>query len=73
MEFFSTFGGNPLAVTATNAVLDVIEWQKLQENAYETGKYLNHRLKTEILPFYDFVGDIRGMGLFQGLDIVKSK
>lgn len=34
MEFFSTFGGNPLAVTAISAVLDVIEWQKLQENAF---------------------------------------
>lgn len=30
MEFFSTYGGNPLAVTASSAVLDVIEWQKLQ-------------------------------------------
>jgi acetylornithine/succinyldiaminopimelate/putrescine aminotransferase len=30
MEFFSTFGGNPLAVTALNAVLDIINWQKLQ-------------------------------------------
>jgi acetylornithine/succinyldiaminopimelate/putrescine aminotransferase len=30
MEFFSTFGGNPMAVTATSAVLDVIAWQKLQ-------------------------------------------
>jgi len=30
MEYFSTFGGNPMAVTAVSAVLDVIEWQKLQ-------------------------------------------
>ena len=73
MEFFSTFGGNPMAMTATSAVLDVIDWQKLQENACETGKYLNKRLNEEILPFYDFVGDIRGIGLFQGIDVVKSK
>jgi 4-aminobutyrate aminotransferase-like enzyme len=45
----------------------------LQEGAKETGDYLNKRLKEEILPFYDFVGDIRGVGLFQGIDIVKSK
>ena len=45
MEFFSTFGGNPMAMTAVSAVLDVIEWQKLQENAKETGDYLNKRLK----------------------------
>ncbi len=62
-----------MAMTATISVLDVIEWQKLQENALETGLYLNKRLKEEILPYYDFVGDIRGVGLFQGIDIVKSK
>jgi len=44
MEFFSTYGGNPLAVTATSAVLDVIEWQKLQENARDTGVHLKKRL-----------------------------
>jgi 4-aminobutyrate aminotransferase-like enzyme len=45
----------------------------LQENAKETGDYLNRRLNEEILPHYDFVGDIRGVGLFQGIDIVHSK
>ena len=44
MEFFSTYGGNPLAVTASACVLDVIEWQKLQENAKETGIHLKKRL-----------------------------
>jgi ethanolamine-phosphate phospho-lyase len=72
IEFFSTYGGNPLAVTASSAVMDVIEWQKLQENARETGEYLKKRLTEEILP-YKNVGDIRGVGLFQGIDIVKSK
>jgi ethanolamine-phosphate phospho-lyase len=72
MEFFSTFGGNPLAMAASSAVMDVIEWQKLQENARETGAYLKKRLVEEILPFKN-VGDIRGVGLFQGIDIVKSK
>ncbi len=72
MQFFSTFGGNPLAVTAISAVLDVINWQKLQENAFETGKHLSKRLKEEILP-YEFVGDIRGLGLFQGIEIVTDK
>lgn len=72
MEFFSTYGGNPLAVTASTCVLDVIEWQKLQTNARETGAYLKKRLINEILP-YPCVGDIRGLGLFQGIDIVKNK
>lgn len=44
-----------MAATAVNSVLDVIEWQKLQSNAHETGKHLNKRLKEEILP-YNFVG-----------------
>jgi 4-aminobutyrate aminotransferase-like enzyme len=40
MEYFNTYGGNPLAVTATSAVLDIIKWQKLQESALKTGNYL---------------------------------
>ena len=50
----------------------MIDWQKLQENARETGIHLKKRLTEEILP-YKCVGDVRGMGLFQGIDIVKSK
>ena len=61
-----------MAVTATSAVLDVIKWQNLQENAKKTGDYLLERLTKEILPF-ECVGDVRGLGLFQGIDIVKSK
>ena len=72
MEYFNTYGGNPLAVTASAAVLDIIKWQKLQENALKTGVYLRERLQNEILPFAE-VGDVRGLGLFQGIDIVKSK
>ena len=49
----------------------MIHWQKLQQNAKETGDYLNERLQS--LKKYKFVGDIRGVGLFQGIDIVKSK
>jgi 4-aminobutyrate aminotransferase-like enzyme len=60
-----------MAVTATSAVLDVIECQKLQENAKEVGQYLFERLQS--LLKYEFVGDVRGRGLFQGIDIVKSK
>jgi len=49
----------------------VIEWQNLQENAKQTGRYLYERLQE--LYKYSFVGDVRGVGLFQGIDIVKSK
>ena len=64
IEYFSTFGGNPLACTAAEAVLDIITSDKLQENALRTGKYLS--LKLRALLDYPFVGDIRGVGLFQG-------
>lgn len=61
-----------MAVTATCAVMDVIEWLKLPEKAQEIGRHLNRRLKEEILEFA-CVGDIRGMGFFQGIDIVTDK
>ena len=40
IEFFSTFGGNPMAMAATCTVLDVIEEEKLQQNAFEVGQYM---------------------------------
>jgi ethanolamine-phosphate phospho-lyase len=71
IEYFNTFGANPMACTAAEAVIDIIRNQKLQENAVEVGEYLNGKLK-ELLRF-EQVGDVRGMGFFQGIDIVKSK
>jgi ethanolamine-phosphate phospho-lyase len=71
IEYFNTFGANPIACTAAEAVIDIIRKQKLQENATEVGDYLNGKLKG--LLRFEQVGDIRGMGFFQGIDIVKSK
>ncbi len=71
LQYFSYFGGNPLAVTAVSSVIDIIVWQKLQENAKQTGAYLSEQLQE--LKQYEFVGDVRGVGLFQGIDIVRSK
>jgi ethanolamine-phosphate phospho-lyase len=71
IEFFSTYGGNPMAMAATCTVLDVLEEEKLQQNALEVGNYLTRRIHE--LCQYPFVGDVRGVGLFQGIEIVKDR
>ena len=72
MEFFSSFGGNPVSCEIGLAVLGVIEDEQLQDNAFKMGQYiLNqwHRLKDK----YECIGDIRGVGLFLGIEFVRSR
>ncbi len=72
MEFFSTFGGNPVACAAGLAVLDVLEEEHLQENALRVGRHLMARVKT-LQEKYSLIGDVRGSGLFLGLDLVLDR
>lgn len=72
MEFFSTFGGNPVACAAGLAVLDVLEEEHLQENALQVGRYLVAQLKA-LQEKYALIGDVRGSGLFLGLDLVLDR
>jgi len=72
MEFFSTFGGNPVACAAGLAVLDVLEEEHLQENALRVGDYLMSGL-TELQTRHQLIGDVRGSGLFLGLDLVQDR
>ncbi|MGD0781922.1 MAG: aminotransferase class III-fold pyridoxal phosphate-dependent enzyme, partial [Candidatus Aminicenantales bacterium] len=72
MEYFNTYGGNPVACAAGLAVLDVIEEEGLQANALETGLYLQaglERLKEK----HAVIGDVRGRGLFIGLELVTDR
>lgn len=69
MEYFNTFGGNPVACTAGQAVLDVIERERLQENAFITGNRLKDGLK-KLKNKFPVIGDVRGMGLFLGVELV---
>ena len=62
----TTFGGNHLGCAAALAVLDVIEQEKLVDNAAEVGEYLMERLRNEQLPH---VVDVRGRGLMIGIDL----
>ena len=72
MEFFSTFGGNPVACAAGLAVLDVLEEEHLQENALQVGNYLIARLKS-LREKHVLIGDVRGSGLFLGVDLVLDR
>ena len=72
MEFFSTFGGNPVSCAAGLAVLDVLEEEHLQENALRIGDRLMVALK-ELQAHHPLIGDVRGSGLFLGLDLVQDR
>lgn len=72
MEFFSTFGGNPVSCAAGLAVLDVLEEEHLQENALRVGNYLIEGLK-ELQKRHALIGDVRGSGLFLGIDLVQDR
>jgi 4-aminobutyrate aminotransferase-like enzyme/Ser/Thr protein kinase RdoA (MazF antagonist) len=72
MEFFSTFGGNPVACAAGLAVLDVLEEEHLQEHALQAGAYLMRSLKA-LQERHTLIGDVRGSGLFLGIDLVLDR
>jgi 4-aminobutyrate aminotransferase-like enzyme/Ser/Thr protein kinase RdoA (MazF antagonist) len=72
MEFFSTFGGSPVACAAGLAVLDVLRDEKLQENARRVGHYLKNELLA-LQQKHRLIGDVRGSGLFLGVDLVADR
>jgi 4-aminobutyrate aminotransferase-like enzyme/Ser/Thr protein kinase RdoA (MazF antagonist) len=68
--YFNTFGGNPVSCAAGLAVLEVLEKEGLQRNALDVGEYLFERL-TALQSEYPVIGEVRGSGLHQGVEIVK--
>lgn len=68
----STFGANPVAVQAALATLEVIKKEKLLQNAKKMGE-LAMKVLNEFKSRYEIVGDVRGYGLFIGVEIVKNK
>jgi 4-aminobutyrate aminotransferase len=68
----STFGGNPVTATAAKAVIDFIDDHKLMINAAETGGYLRSHLD-ELKAKHPLIGDVRGMGLMQALELVEDR
>ena len=71
-HYFNTFGGNPVSCAAGLAVLDVIEKEKLQQNALTVGRYLNEGL-ADLSARYDCIGDVRGDGLFKAVEFVTDR
>ena len=67
----STFGGNPIATTAAKAVIDFIEENNLRINAAEVGAHLRARLE-ELKLKHSLIGDVRGMGLMQAIELVRD-
>jgi len=68
----NTFGGNPVACAAAQAVLEIIERDRLMENATRQGAHMIKRLK-EMQDKHVIIGDVRGKGLMIGVEIVKDK
>jgi 4-aminobutyrate aminotransferase-like enzyme/Ser/Thr protein kinase RdoA (MazF antagonist) len=70
--YFSTFGGNPVACAAGSAVLDVIEDDQLLANAIATGDYLRQGLRV-VAQRHPMIGDVRGMGMIAGVELVRDR
>lgn len=72
MEFFSTFGGNPVACAAATAVLDVVEEERLQDNAQKLGSLFLSDLRN-MQTRHEIIGDVRGEGFFLGIELVRDR
>ena len=72
MEYFNSFGGNPVSCAVGSAVLEVIQNEHLQDHALKVGTYFIKRLSV-LKNKYDLVGDVRGMGLYIGVELILDE
>jgi 4-aminobutyrate aminotransferase-like enzyme len=72
MEYFNTFGGNPVSCAVGLAVLDVLQDERLIENAQAVGAYLQRGL-CRLMQNHKLIGDVRGVGLFLGVELVTDR
>jgi 4-aminobutyrate aminotransferase-like enzyme len=71
-RYFNTFGGNPVSSAAALATLNVIQDEGLQANAARTGAYLRGKFR-EMARKHAWIGDVRGDGLFMGIELVSDR
>ncbi|XP_058139122.1 5-phosphohydroxy-L-lysine phospho-lyase isoform X2 [Dasypus novemcinctus] len=72
VEYFNTFGGSPVSCAVGLAVLDVLEKEQLQAHAACVGSLLMELLRQQKVK-HPIIGDVRGVGLFIGVDLIKDK
>jgi 4-aminobutyrate aminotransferase-like enzyme/Ser/Thr protein kinase RdoA (MazF antagonist) len=72
MEYFNTYGGNPVSCAIGYEILNVIDDEKLMENAQSVGNHLLKRLK-DLKSKHKLIGDVRGIGLFCGIELVRDR
>ena len=71
VEYFNTYGGNPVSCRAALAVMEVIENENLMEHARQVGVHLLEKFKT-MKERHSIIGDVRGRGLFIGIELVND-
>ncbi|MCF2873625.1 MULTISPECIES: aminotransferase class III-fold pyridoxal phosphate-dependent enzyme [unclassified Tenacibaculum] len=72
MEYFNTFGGNPVSCAIGTEVLRTVKREKLQENSLNVGNYLKEELK-KLAKKFPIIGDVRGQGLFLGFELTDTE
>lgn len=72
MEYFNTYGGNPVSMVTGKTVLQVIQQEELQQHALETGNFLMDGLR-RLMEKHPVIGDVRGHGLFVGAEMVRDR
>ncbi len=71
MEYFNTFGGNPVSASIGQAVLDVVYDQRLQAHAVDIGAYLTEQVRS-LAKAHPMIADVRGHGLFIGIELMRD-
>jgi 4-aminobutyrate aminotransferase-like enzyme len=71
MEYFNTFGGNPVSCAVGLAVLDIIEEEGLRHHAATVGAYFLDQLHL-LAKRHEWIGDVRGQGMFIGVELVRD-